>query len=112
MPLKPPHLCACGKIVAAGVRCACQAERRAEADRRRPSASARGYTSTWQKARAAFLEDHPFCRRCGKPATVVDHIRPHRGNAALFWDRSNWQPLCNHHHNSAKQREERRGVGR
>jgi 5-methylcytosine-specific restriction protein A len=31
-------------------------------------------------------------------ATVVDHIRPHRGDAALFWDPSNWQPLCKRHH--------------
>ncbi|TPW30330.1 HNH endonuclease, partial [Martelella alba] len=46
-------------------------------------------------------------RRCGAPAVVVDHIRPHRGNDDLFWDRANWQPLCRHCHNSAKQAEER-----
>ena len=28
------------------------------------------------------------------PATVVDHIVPHRGDHALFWDEQNWQPLC------------------
>ena len=28
------------------------------------------------------------------PATVVDHIVPHRGDHALFWDKQNWQPLC------------------
>lgn len=27
-------------------------------------------------------------------ATVVDHIVPHRGDQKLFWDESNWQPLC------------------
>lgn len=27
-------------------------------------------------------------------ATVVDHIIPHKGDQYLFWDRSNWQPLC------------------
>ena len=26
--------------------------------------------------------------------TVVDHIVPHRGDARLFWDEDNWQPLC------------------
>ena len=25
----------------------------------------------------------------------------------LFWDATNWQPLCQSHHNSTKQREER-----
>jgi len=31
-------------------------------------------------------------------ATVVDHIIPHKGNQVLFWDESNWQPLCKFHH--------------
>ena len=26
--------------------------------------------------------------------TVVDHIRPHRGDPVLFWDEKNWQSLC------------------
>ena len=29
-----------------------------------------------------------------RKATVVDHIIPHRGDDALFWDQSNWQALC------------------
>ncbi|WP_274631209.1 HNH endonuclease [Arvimicrobium flavum] len=37
---------------------------------------------------------------------VVDHIFPHRGDEALFWDRSNWQPLCHDDHDIVKQREE------
>ena len=46
-----------------------------------------------------MIADHPLCAKCrenGKltPATVVDHIIPHRGDPVLFWDRSNWQPLC------------------
>ncbi|MCG8990866.1 HNH endonuclease [Laribacter hongkongensis] len=40
-------------------------------------------------------------------ATVVDHITPHRGDQRLFWDSSNWQPLCASCHSGAKQREER-----
>ncbi|WP_338080605.1 HNH endonuclease signature motif containing protein [Cohnella luojiensis] len=31
-------------------------------------------------------------------ATVVDHIKPHKGNKILFWDKNNWQPLCKQHH--------------
>jgi 5-methylcytosine-specific restriction endonuclease McrA len=40
----------------------------------------------------------------------VDHIIPHRGDDRLFWDRSNWQALCAHHHNSNKQRLDRQMV--
>ena len=32
------------------------------------------------------------------PATVVDHIVPHRGDPRLFWDEKNWQPLCKECH--------------
>lgn len=31
-------------------------------------------------------------------ATVVDHITPHKGDKALFWQRANWQPLCKRCH--------------
>lgn len=52
-------------------------------DRLRGGADARGYDSRWRKARALFLKQHPLCAFCqaeGKvvPATVVDHIIPHR----------------------------------
>ncbi|WP_091910557.1 HNH endonuclease signature motif containing protein [Chitinasiproducens palmae] len=90
----------------------------------------RGYGSRWQTARAAYLKAHPFCVYClrdyrlaatdeadvilecaarGLPlpyATVLDHRVPHRGDQRLFWDRSNWQPLCARHHSGEKQRTE------
>lgn len=56
-----------------------------------------------------------MCEAEGKAtaATVVDHIVPHKGDQALFWDTDNWQPLCEPCHNSVKQREERQeGRGR
>ena len=43
-------------------------------------------------------------------ASVVDHIKPHKGNRGLFWDRNNWQPLCKMHHDSTKAREESSGI--
>ncbi|OOR83903.1 HNH endonuclease [Moraxella canis] len=66
---------------------------------KRPSASKRGYDSRWRHARLAFLDDNPLCVMCQAngllvAATVVDHIIPHRGNQARFWDISNWQALC------------------
>ena len=65
----------------------------------RASAYERGYSSKWQSARKRFLANYPLCKECqieGKltQATVVDHIKPHRGDEKLFWDISNWQPLC------------------
>lgn len=113
MPVRAPRLCACGKRVPSGARCPCQAkrdaERKARFDKNRPNSSQRGYTSAWEKARAAFLARHSYCR-CGALATVVDHIKPHRGDRELFWDKSNWQPLCTPCHSGAKQREERRSI--
>ena len=111
MPVAPPRLCGCGRIVKGGERCTCQKAARIERNRRfertRPSAAERGYDSRWQKARAGFLAKHPRCIRCGEPATVVDHVIPHRGDTALFWQRSNWQPLCKPCHDRHKQRQER-----
>ena len=70
-----------------------------ELDRQRPSAARRGYGPRWRRARAAFLARHPLCAACqaqGRvvPATVVDHVVPHRGDQRLFWDESNWAPAC------------------
>ena len=28
------------------------------------------------------------------PATVLDHIEPHKGDMTRFWDSTNWQGLC------------------
>ncbi|OAF13930.1 HNH endonuclease [Bradyrhizobium neotropicale] len=108
MAWKPRRVCRCGKIIAATDLCECQIKRKAENDRRRPNANDRGYDSRWKLARRAFLDKHPDCAMCGKPAVVVDHKTPHRGDRAKFWDKGNWQPLCAHHHNSTKQSQERR----
>ncbi|HWL55465.1 MAG TPA: HNH endonuclease [Paracoccus sp. (in: a-proteobacteria)] len=40
---------------------------------------------------------------CGANATLVDHIKPHRGDKALFWNWNNWQALCAPCHSSVKQ---------
>ena len=69
------------------------------------------YGRRWREARALHLAREPLCRFCLKKgatvvARVVDHIAPHRGDQALFWQQSNWQSLCFACHNSAKQRVE------
>lgn len=43
-------------------------------------------------------------------AAIVDHITPHRGDSALFFDEENLQALCKTCHDSGKQSEERRGY--
>lgn len=113
MPSRAPRICGqCGKTHLSGEQCLLVAARdkarKAKFDAKRPNARARGYNKEWEAARAAYLLVYPTCARCTAPATVVDHIRAHKGNDALFWDRTNWQALCAHHHNSAKQSEERR----
>lgn len=60
-------------------------------DKNRGSAAERGYDTRWQKARRTYLMHHPLCVECMKdnviePATVVDHIIPHKGDMVLFWD--------------------------
>lgn len=76
-------------------------------DRNRGSARQRGYTAQWDKASLAYRRANPLCIGCQalgllKLATVVDHIEPHKGNQALMWDASNWQPCCAWHHNAVK----------
>lgn len=53
----------------------------------------------------------PFCRECAREgirtwATVADHIKPHRGNWALFIDEANLQSLCKYHHDQKTMREQ------
>lgn len=77
----------------------------------RESAASRGYGAKWRKARLAHLQEHPLCAECHKtgritPATVVDHITPHKGNMKLFWDSNNWQALCASHHSQKTARED------
>src|SRR5262245_53877450 len=75
------------------------------------------YGSRWQRARKRFLEQNPICKLCrdadkAEIAFAVDHIVPHRGNLELFWDVSNWQPLCEAHHNAKAQSERMYTGGR
>lgn len=37
-------------------------------------------------------------------ADVIDHIIPHKGDKALFWDKRNWQGLCTVCHTSKTNR--------
>ncbi len=80
-------------------------------DARRGSAAERGYGSRWQRARLAWLHVNPLCAECHRQGrveagVVVDHIMPHRGDETLFWNRDNWQTLCESCHNAKTARGE------
>jgi 5-methylcytosine-specific restriction protein A len=80
----------------------------------RPSARKRGYTWDWEKAAHAHKVANPLCRPClqeGRitPADEVDHIIPHHGDMALFWDRDNWQSICRPCHEAKTAREQTGG---
>lgn len=75
----------------------------ARSEGRRANSHQRGYTRQWANASKRFLKSHPFCVECNKngqatPSTETDHVIPHRGNMALFWDPNNWQALCHSCH--------------
>jgi len=74
-----------------------------ERERARGSAAARGYDRRWRRLRKAFLAAHPFCARCGAPATDVDHIIPKAAGGADDW--TNLQALCHACHSRKTQRQ-------
>jgi 5-methylcytosine-specific restriction endonuclease McrA len=81
----------------------------------RENSHKRGYNKQWERARLAYLKQHPLCVMCSEQgrvvaASVVDHIKPHKGDTSLFWNKNNWQSLCSTHHNSTKQRMENQGI--
>lgn len=82
---------------------------------RRPSAAKRGYGRRWREYRDWYLNqpENVMCRThgCTYLASVVDHIIPHRGDEALFWDPANHQPLCKQCHDRKTAREDG-GFGR
>ena len=114
--VKPCAHPGCAALVAAGTRCPAHAQ---ATNVQRGSQRQRGYTWAWERAAAAFKRQHPMCgdRAGSRPpvmsachdagratvAVAVDHVTPHRGDPALFWDVANWQSLCRSCH-SAKTR--------
>ena len=80
-------------------------------EKQRGTASQRGYTTTWRRARKIYLTNNFFCAECkrhgiARLATIVDHIIPHRGDEKLMWDEDNWQPLCDTCHNRKTARQD------
>ena len=82
-----------------------------EYEQHRGTARERGYSRKWEREARRFKTLYPLCGMRPKglkpvmsecydngritPAFQVDHVVPHRGDQALFWDsENNWQCLC------------------
>ncbi|MEL7513659.1 MAG: HNH endonuclease [Pseudomonadota bacterium] len=85
----------------------------------------------WLRLAEAHRLKEPLCRNCARRGFLndgtrrsngapqrfkrlrtlqVDHIIPHKGDLALFYDPENLQSLCADCHARDKQREERKGF--
>lgn len=74
-------------------------------------------TTFWRDLRLVHLGREPLCRRCKEEgrlteATVVHHVRPHKGDWNLFRDGSNLASSCKRCHDSIEQSIEARGFDR
>jgi 5-methylcytosine-specific restriction endonuclease McrA len=67
-------------------------------------------TKEWRNLRLEWLRHNPHCTFCddGTPGHIVDHVVPHRGDPNVFWNTGNLQTLCKRHHDTVKQKMERR----
>jgi 5-methylcytosine-specific restriction enzyme A len=104
MPQALKHPCAgsCGALVSNGYCTKCQSAGKGK--EKRPSAAKRLYGRRWRKSSKDWLANPDRALCVGYPpgfhgersvaAQVVDHIAAHKGDWQLFWDESNWQPLC------------------
>ena len=109
-PLKPCSYPGCASLVESG-RCGAHAvvPGRWTRDRSRQ----RLYGRRWQRFRAAYLAEHPWCVACERigittPAEHVDHVVPHKGDVGRFWA-GPFQALCPSCHSKKTASETGRG---
>lgn len=83
-------------------------DRKRAIDAQRPGPRQRGYDSEWERGRAEYLAEHPYCSRfgCREPAVDVDHIKSIRDRPDLRLVRSNWRGYCRSHHSSRTAKEQ------
>ncbi|MCG7508519.1 HNH endonuclease [Mesorhizobium retamae] len=111
------------RVGSIGSRFATQAHEGKERDRqRRQTNEWRAWyaSARWRKLRIKVLRrDLYVCQRTGvlligkHPAPnspVVDHIKAHRGDPALFWDEKNLHAVSKAYHDSTKQAEEAKEI--
>ena len=95
-PMRPCPVAGCPALVRAG---RCQVHQARDHDRPNADVRAWYHTAQWRRIRQCVLWAHPLCVQCQtdgriSEATDVDHIDPHQGNLAKFYDYANLQGLC------------------
>ena len=97
-PTRPARACrftTCSNPAVSRGRCAVHAQPDEQQRHRYGSAiySDRRWRGT-HGLRAQVLQAHPVCQICGRLATTVDHIIPHRGDVRLAFDVNNLRSMC------------------
>ena len=95
MPRKPKKPCAypgCPNLTYTKY---CEAHKQYEPPLHHPGTDTGSFyrTAAWKAKRKSYLEDHPFCVMCGRPASIVDHVVPIRQGGEPL-DDDNLQSLC------------------
>lgn len=115
MPRKPKRMCSypgCPELTE-GIYCGKHQKEETKKYNRNRKFKKLYNSSRWQRLRKKVLTKHPLCVECEKkgiltPATEVDHIVPHHGSEALFWDEDNLQALCKSCHDKKTAKEDGR----
>ena len=99
MALSPLHPCPGSPSCPQRVRSGLCPDHAREKERTRYNRDVRKwyYTERWKRLRnQVLLEQYHRCATCGHTelSLDIDHIQPHQGNPALFWNRANLQGLC------------------
>ena len=71
-------------------------------------------SARWKRMRTHQLQLRPLCKYCAElgrvtPATIVDHVEPHKGDINKFW-LGQLQSLCDVCHKATKHFEELHGY--
>ena len=117
MPIKPRHICffsGCNELTAetyCSKHMKAKLDQRKQYDKNRPEYHKLYKSARWQNLRKQVLLINPLCVECKNanrfiPATIVDHVVPHKGDEKLFWIYSNLQPLCKSCHDRKTSKEE------
>lgn len=103
MPRRPASRCtACGTRKDPSGRCStCKPARARTSGQNRKDWRWVYDDKRWPPLRDQVLSEEAVCScGCGRPPTVVDHIRPHRGDEQLAFDRANLQAMTKTCHDS------------
>jgi len=114
MPSKAAKFCAkCSRLAVSGGLCEVhQKQSQQQAYQRRDNKWLYLYHDPqWDRLRDAQLAKDPFCAECRgehllTPASVADHIKPHKGDPKLFYDADNLQSMCKQHHDRKTAKED------